>query len=223
MIPVRMAGAVIVVVAGLVVGQVARARGTDSETRDFSVQVDGKATGEAHMTIHKQEEGTTVVVCDTDILVKLLVGHYKYSFRGQEQWKEGRLLRLDSTCNDDGKLFRVEAVAEGNNLRLKVNNQDKTIRGDVWLTSYWSEPTTKANQDVGLLDADSGKEMSARVQLVGVEARTVAGQGINATHYRLTGKQGTTDLWYDGNNRLVRQEWLEDGRKVVMELIRLRR
>jgi hypothetical protein len=211
------------VLAGLIMGGNSLARGADIETRDFNVLVDGKATGEAHMTIHKQEDGGTIVKTDTDILVKLLVGHYRYAFRGWEQWKDGRLLKLESTCNDDGKLFVVVATAEGEKVRVKVNNQDKSVRGDIWLTSYWAEPANKVNQDVLLLDADSGRELTARVQAVGVEQRTVAGQNVNATHYRLTGKHGTTDLWYDGNNRLVRQEWLEDGHKMVMELIRLRR
>jgi hypothetical protein len=211
----------VVLAMGLLVGGAARA--ADIETRDFNVLVEGKPTGEAHMTIHKQEDGHTVVTTDTDILVKLLVGQYRYAFRGRELWKEGRLVRLDSTCNDDGKVFVVSATAEGDKLRLKVNNNDKLLRGDLWLTSYWAEPTGKANQDLGLLDADSGKELTARVQLVGVEQRVVAGQNVNVTHYKLTGKQGTTDLWYDGNNRLVRQEWVEDGRKVVTELSRLRR
>jgi hypothetical protein len=41
-------------------------------------------------------------------------------------------------------------------------------------------------------------------------------------HYRLTGKMNI-DLWYDGSERLVRQEWLEQGHKTVVELIRVRR
>lgn len=215
--------AVAVLAVGLVVGGACRARGADIETRDFNVLVEGKATGEAHMTIHKQEDGHTVVTTDTDIQVKLLVGHYRYAFRGREIWKGGRLVRLDSTCNDDGKVYVVSATAEGDKLRLKVNNAEKALRGEVWLTSYWAEPSGKANQELSLLDADTGKEMAARVQVVGVEAKAVAGQNVNVTHYKLTGKHGSTDLWYDGNNRLVRQEWLEDGRKVVMELKGLRR
>lgn len=199
------------------------ARAADIETRDFNVLVDGKPTGEAHITIHTQEDGATVVTSDTDILVKLLIGHYRYAFRGRETWKDGRLVRLDSTCNDDGKLYVLAAGAEGDKFRVKVNNQEKLVRGDVWLTSYWAEPTARLNQEVGLLDADTGRELSARVQHLGVEQRVVAGQMVNVTRYRSTGRHGTADLWYDGNNRLVRQEWTEDNHKMVLELIRLRR
>lgn len=207
----------------LVLASPTLARGADIETRDFNVLVDGKPTGEAHITIHKQEDSTIVVTSDTDILVKLLVGHYRYSFRGREIWKDNRLLRLDSTCNDDGKLYVLSATAENERLRLKVNNQEKIVRGDVWLTSYWAEPSNRLNQEVALLDADTGRELATRLQQIGVEQRTIAGQTVNVTRYRGTGKHGVTDLWYDGNNRLVRQEWTEDNHKMVLELIRLRR
>jgi hypothetical protein len=133
------------------------------------------------------------------------------------------LLRLDSTCNDDGKLYVLSATAENERLRLKVNNQEKIVRGDVWLTSYWAEPSNRLNQEVALLDADTGRELATRLQQIGVEQRTIAGQTVNVTRYRGTGKHGVTDLWYDGNNRLVRQEWTEDNHKMVLELIRLRR
>jgi hypothetical protein len=40
-------------------------------------------------------------------------------------------------------------------------------------------------------------------------------------HYKLTGKVNV-DLWYDGSDRLVRQEWVESGHKTVLELVRVR-
>ncbi len=214
----QMALLALLALAGISLG-----RAADIETRDFNVLVDGKPTGEAHITIHTQADGSTVVTSDTDILVKLLIGHYRYAFRGREVWKDGRLVRLDSTCNDDGKLYVLAASAEGDRFRLKVNNQEKFVRGDVWLTSYWAEPTGRLNQEVALLDADTGRELASRVQQIGVEQRTIAGQNVNVTRYRATGKHGNTDLWYDGNNRLVRQEWTEDNHRMVLELIRLRR
>jgi hypothetical protein len=31
------------------------------------------------------------------------------------------------------------------------------------------------------------------------------------------------DLWFDGHERLVRREWMDNGYKVVMVLVRVRR
>ena len=39
----------------------------------------------------------------------------------------------------------------------------------------------------------------------------------NGGHFRLTSLV-PHDVWYDGDGRLVRQEWTEDGHKTVLEL-----
>ena len=193
------------------------------ETRDFQVLVDGKVAGNAQMTITKQDEGGFVMSCDTDLRVRVLLVTYTYSYRGREEWKDGRLVRFASTGNDDGKRFDVAAAAEGEKLRIRANNQERTVRGDVWLTSYWKQPEKSlVNQDIAIIDCDTGRELTARVVFVGEEQRTVAGTAQTVHHFRLQGKT-VVDLWYDASGRLVRQEWLEDGHKTLLELARLRR
>jgi hypothetical protein len=201
------------------------ARAADIETRDLNVLVDGKSAGEVHMTIHRQDDESTVLKCDTDIQVRYLVIRYIYSYRGCEVWKAGRLLRLDSTCNDNGKRYVVSAVAEGEGLRVRVNNQEWMARPDVWLTSYWCLPDRKQrDQPIPVVDADTGRNLgAARLQYVATEQRPLNGQVQNVYHYRLTGSQVQVDLWYDGGERLVRQEWVEDGHRTLLELTRVRR
>ena len=197
------------------------------ETRDFSVFVDGKPSGDVHMTINKQEDGSVFMTCDTDIKVSvgigLLIKHYTYSYRGREVWKDGRLLRFDSTCNDDGKRFAVSAVPEDDKLRLRVNNEERVVPADIWLSSYWAMPdNAKINQTVPVIDADTGTSLPSKVQFLGVEPRPVAGQKQKVNHFRLIGKS-QTDLWYDTTGRLISQEWVEDGHRTQVELNRLRR
>ena len=48
------------------------------------------------------------------------------------------------------------------------------------------------------------------------------GPEIPLNHYRITGKVNV-DLWYDGSERLVRQEWIEQGHKTIVELRGVRR
>ena len=194
-----------------------------AETRDFTVLVDGKRVGEAHMTITKQEDGTLTMKCDTDISVTFLLVTYKYTYRGYEVWKDGKLARFNSWCNDNGTSYVVAAIADGDKLKVRVNKQERTIRDDVWLTSYWSQPDTKRlNQTLPLLDADSGVDLEGKFQFLATESRGIAGQTVNVNHFRLSGKVNV-DLWYDGSGRLVRREWIEEGHRTVIELNRLRR
>lgn len=199
------------------------ARAADIETRDFVVFVAGKSGGEVHMTIHRQDDGSIAMRCDTDIKVNNLIGNHKFIYRGRELWKDHRLIRFDSNTDDNGKRYIVSAVAEADGLRLKVNNVERMVRADVWLTSYWRLPDPKLRAGViPLLDADNGRDLDCKLAYIATEKHKVAGQDVSLNHYRLSGKV-QVDLWYDGSERLVRQEWTEQGHKAVMELIRVRR
>jgi hypothetical protein len=214
-------GCVLAAALAVCIGGAARA--ADVETRDFTVRVDGKPAGDVHMTIQRRDDGTTQVSCDTDVIVKVLLIKYRYTYRGREVWKNGRLQRFASTCDDDGKRFEVSAAAEEGGLRVRVNGQERLAPSHTWLTSYWTLPDPKLREGViPLLDADNGRELECRIQHVGTVQMAVQGQLQNVNHYRLTGKV-QVDLWYDGAERLVRQEWMEEGHRTLLELARIRR
>lgn len=175
------------------------------------------------MTIHRQDDGSIQMRCDTDIKVSFGLLRYKYVYRGLEVWKDRRLVRLDSNTDDNGKRFIVSAAAKDTNLDLKVNNVEKQVRGDVWVTSYWTLPDPKRRAEtLAILDADNGTILEGKLSFVATEKLRIAGQEVSLNHYRITGKT-TIDLWYDGSERLVRQEWTEQGHKTLLELLRVRR
>src|SRR5262249_26152493 len=152
-----------------------------------------------------------------------LIYKYQYTYRGTENWKDGRLLKLESTCNDDGKQFAVSAWADGSVLRVRSTGQERQTRWDVWTTTYWHTPDVRFhNQAVPLLDADTGKDIGAPCQYVGTQQLSVAGEVQNCKHFRLTGGV-QVDVWYDAQDRLVREESLEDGHRTLLELVRIRR
>jgi hypothetical protein len=185
--------------------------------------VDGKRAGAAHITIQKAEDGAVTVSCDTDVTVPVLFMTYKYSYRGREVWKDGKLQRFESNCNDDGKRYVVTAAAEDKGIRVKVNNQERIVSHDIWLTSFWSRPDNKVvNQTVPIVDADTGRDLDAKVTYVGQEELMISGQSQTLLHYKLAGKVNI-DLWFDDADRLARQEFVEDGHKTIVELTKIRK
>lgn len=207
----------------LAAGGAAPARGVESETRDFAVTVAGKAAGQVHMTIHRHDDGTLTFRCNTDIHVSVRASKYKFVFRGQEEWKGRRLVKFATTTDDNGKQYIVSGAAEDAGVRVKVNNAEKVVKPELWLTTYWMLPDPKLRAaELVLLDADTGKELAATIKYVATEKLKIAGQEVPLNRYRLSG-QVSMDLWYDGSDRLVRQEWLEQGHKTVIELTRVRR
>jgi hypothetical protein len=207
----------------LLVPMESRAAAADEETREFTVYVDGKPAGRASMKIQRRDDGTTAMTCDSRVVVRFLFIKYEYTYNGKEIWKDRRLQRFDSTCDDDGKKFVVSAAAEDGGLRIKVNNRERVARPEVWLTSYWCLPDPKLrDQTIPIIDADTGRDLDGKLQHVGAVQMRVAGEAQNVNHYRLTGKVDV-DLWYDAAERIVRQEWIEDGHRTILELNKVRR
>jgi hypothetical protein len=196
----------------------------EKETRVFTIRIDGRQAGSYQMTITGQDEHTFLVTGRADVALSYFLKKYTYSYQGTEVWRDGRLVHLESQANDDGKRYQVLAQVEGETLRVRVNGKETTRpRPDVWSTTYWRLPEPRLrNQAVVLLDCDTGKELRAAVQELGPQSVTAAGQVQNGAHYRLRGDV-TVDVWYDGQERLVHEEYLEDGHRIVFDLVRIDR
>jgi hypothetical protein len=194
----------------------------DGETRDFKVSVDGKDAGSYRMTITDEKGGAVKMTGQAEIRVTVLgITGYRYSYGGSELWKDGRLISFASRCNDDGKKLEVSAVSDGKDLRVTANGKEARASLDTWSTSYWKLPDAKVRKgEIPLMDADTGRTMSAKIKFVGEEKLAVGGKEQTCAHYRLSGG-ATADLWYDAQERLVRQEWMEDGHKTVLDLSRI--
>jgi hypothetical protein len=203
---------------GLVVTLAARAQ-AQTEVRTFNVSVDGKPSGQYTMSFTQGAVGDLTICCDAHIKVKVaFVTAYHYDYTATEVWKDGRLVSLKSNCDDDGKKFEVRAEAGEKGLAVKVNGREKAVRGDVYLTSACCLPDAKRRDGaLPLLEADNAVEIDGKIQAVSSGAMNVAGQVVTVTRYRLT-SLAVHDIWYDGGDRMVRQEWTEDGHKTVLEL-----
>jgi hypothetical protein len=200
----------------------AQAAGT--ETRDFTVKIDGRQAGQYHLNIQHKGDGSVVVTAQAKVKLSYLIYSYKYFYQGTEVWKDGRLWQLDSTANDDGKKYQVTAAATENRLRVTSNGKEHLTRWDVWTTTYWHAPEAKfRNQVVPLLDVDTGRDVNSKLELLDTQQLVVAGQVQNCPHYRLNGGGLNVEVWYDAQGRLVRQEGVEDGHKTLFELVGIRR
>jgi hypothetical protein len=194
----------------------------DAEVRQYTTSVDREPVGSYTMTISQRDDGSSVMEGRAEVTVRFLAGLrvYHYSYAGTEVWKDGRLQQFESKTNDNGKQYSVSASKDDNGLSVSVNGQARAVRGDVWLTTYWRFPA-KAVTPMALLDADTGRSLTGAMQQLGPSRVRVGNKTVDCTHYRLK-HELTVDLWYDGQGRLLRQAWLEDGKQVVLELQSIR-
>jgi Family of unknown function (DUF6134) len=199
------------------------AAAAEKETRIFTIKVDGRPAGDYQMTISRPDDHTFMIDARANVFVSYFLVKYRYSYHGTEVWKDGRLVYLSSKTNDDSKQFEVLAQPDGENLRVRVNRTEHLIRPDVWTTTYWSLPPVQfGTQAVALLDCDTGKELRGTMQYMGMQQLTLPGEVQNCPHYRLTGGV-QVELWYDAQQRLVREVAVDDGHQVLLELARIDR
>jgi hypothetical protein len=209
-------------------GRSVQAVENNAEVREFSITIDGRPSGQYRMTIARRDDGTVAMTGQASVLVKKVgVTVYHYTYAGTEMWKtgkDGQLLGMNSTSDDNGKKFEVQAAAEAGGLRVRVNGQPRLVRADVWTTTYWKLADARFhNQRVSLLDADTGKDYNGRLDYLGAEQLTVSGDTQTCHHFRVTGGPNPVDLWYDAQRHLVRQDFTEDGHRTIMQLVRVAR
>ena len=61
------------------------------------------------------------------------------------------------------------------------------------------------------------QNLYGRLDFVGTEKVQVAGQEMTCTHYRVA-KDVPHDIWYDAQERLVRDAWVSGGHRTVVEM-----
>jgi hypothetical protein len=196
----------------------------ETEIRDFQVTVDGKKAGDYRMTIERLPDGSLSMSGHANVNVTYLVYRYQYSYQGKEVWRAGRLLQLNSRSFDDGKSYALDAVAQPDGLLIQANSHQFIERSPVWTTTYWQLPDPRYRTvNLTLLDADTGRILHGRWQAIGKESLRVAGYVQSCSHFALSTDRSRADLWFDSEDRLVREDSTEDGHRTVLSLVRLQR
>jgi hypothetical protein len=208
---------------GLFLAGAAPARAADTEYRTFAIQVDGRPAGDCRMKIERQHDGTEVMSAQVDVHVRFLLS-YTFTYQGGEVWKGGILQSLHSNCNDNGKRYQVAANAAGARLAVRVNGAERSLPADVYTTSFWKVADAHHhNQALTLLDVDRGKELARQLHYLGQDDVPVGGQQQKCYHFRVTGGPSPIDLWFDGQQRMVRQDFVELGHRTVVQLTAVQR
>lgn len=189
-----------------------------AETRDFSISVDGTPAGAYHMQIAREANGSSRLDASANVRFRAyLVKTYSYAFRGTETWNGDRLVGLSSRCNDDGKTYQVSATPVANGLSVQVNGRVTVFPADAWVSTYWRLPAASLRgRLLTILDADNGRTLRGTLQFIGRESVAIGGGQGPCDHYRLP--ELGVDLWYDEGGTLARQEYVEEGRRIVLRL-----
>ena len=199
------------------------ARVLEQETRTFRASIDGRDRGRLVMQFTKRNDRTETVRGEAELNFNFVVYRYRYTSVGTETWKDDRLIRLASESNYNGSKYVLQATATDELLEYEVNGEVQRATMDALITTHWREPSIdKVGRKLTLLDSDKGQQRFGTLEKVGTEKLMVAGGEINVIHYRIRGDV-EVDVWYDEVRRLVRQDSMESGHRMILELSQTQR
>ena len=168
----------------------------------FTVQRDGENVGEHTIRFDNSDDSLKVEV-QTSINVKLPflgVSVYHFEHKGSELWRDGALIRLESTTDDDGEPRRLNVRREGEKLRVESNIAEHDSAANLIPASLWHPDLITRHVLLNTLD---GSEMAVSVSEQANETLQVQGRAVQTRHFVVSGGLNR-ELWYDAKGVLVK-------------------
>ncbi len=173
-------------------------RADDGGTRSFRVLRDGSDMG-THVISVKRSGSDIQVAIDIELKVKVLgITAYRYEMANREVWRDGKIVSVNSTSNDDGEAHFCRVKPAGDELEVEGSVWSGTVAGDSVTTTYWSYDFLKSPLWISTADGDPLK-----VTVSNVGAGEIPGpNGPVATEKWAIGGDMDIDLHY------IDREWV---------------
>ncbi|MFQ5958630.1 MAG: DUF6134 family protein [Alphaproteobacteria bacterium] len=187
------------VLLSLVVAAQGWARVPDGTALEYQVLRRGKEIGR-HRVWFRYLDDRLQIETRVRVAVKFaFITVFRFELDGYETWRDGRLIAMRSTTNDNGERHAVRAVANGTTIDVEAD-------GRKWSAPATSVPSSLWHRDMvngsPLLSVKLGKPLEVDIEEVGRETVSARGGEVSATHYVVSGDIDR-DLWYDDDGFLV--------------------
>ena len=141
-------------------------------------------------TISVRRDGANIIAeIAIDLKIKFaFVTLFEYAHRNREVWRDNRLVSIDTTTNNDGKLFRITGRADAEGFRVTDGDGiERVFEPGVLPTSYWHPRTPEATQ---LLNTQTGELAQVSITPASADPATAPGR-----QYVVSGDLDL-NLWY---------------------------
>jgi Family of unknown function (DUF6134) len=190
-----------------------------TEQREYQVLANGKDAGTTKITIAEEKPGSAAVKIEVRVKLAVFFRQHSFSCDTTETWKDGKLVLLDADSTENGVRTVTSIRPEQNGLVVRVNGTPRATLADTWTSSFWKLADKKYhNAKVPIFEPDTGNDFTGDLKYKGKERIVAAGKALECYRFRIEGIPTPTDLWYDEHHRLVRQEFTENGQKMVVQL-----
>lgn len=173
----------------------------EPQVLEFEVRRDGTPIGHHRVTITRDGDETRVAI-DIDFRVTMagVLTLYRYTHSSEEVWRGDRLVRLRSTTDNDGKAEYLNAVAEGDALRVDGSGYQGLLPAQTMPTSYWRSDFVERRP---IMDSQDGHVLDVSIRPARYETASLGNAPVPARRYHVTGEFDWY-LWYDAEGNWVK-------------------
>lgn len=186
----------------------------------FSVFRDGDKVG-FHRVVFRSVGDSLIAESEFSLAVKVLFfTAYRYRYTSTDVWRQGCLVSVDATVDENGNQTSVRADAEERRLTIAGPSGIETADAGIFPTNHWHDGVIGAQR---VLNTITGKVADVRIVDDGVDWVTVNGETYPARRYHYTGDLRNT-VWYDDDGRWVKMRFTaEDGSTIEYVCAQCRR
>ena len=171
------------------------------QTLEFDIAHEGNVVGHHRISFHREGDKLAVhseLKIEVDVL---FLSVYRYQQTRDEVWRDGKLIALASTADDDGTPHNINGQAGPDGIRMTSGRENWMLPPNSVQASFWN--VSMVTEKGPLVDSLTGRILHYGVVKLGQETVRAGGRDIVATHYRLETTR-PRDVWYDASGRWVK-------------------
>lgn len=166
----------------------------------FDILREGEKVGSHLVRFAPKADGIEVTSRSKIEVTLLFLTAYRFGYQSIEHWRDGSLVRLHAATNDNGDFTSIEALRDGDWLKVKTNGTAWQGAPQLLPTTHWNMAQTRAP---AVLNTLTGKLNQVRVSDAGVETITLADGPRQARRFVYSGDL-SVESWYDLDGRWVK-------------------
>lgn len=164
----------------------------------FEIRRDGEPIG--HHWVEFDRIGDEFqAVSRVDLAVDAALYDYYFDYRSRDIWRDGQLLSLETTIDDDGDMSRISAWRSGEDLVVDGPAGIFDVVPEVFPTNHWNQAAISGQM---MLNTLTGEVMRSNFLPLGEETIETATGKRAAIKYLLT-LDRDIEIWYDRAGRWV--------------------
>ncbi len=166
----------------------------------YEVRRDGAPVGRHILRFERDGDHLTVRADFEMALTFLGFTVFEYSYLSTAHWRDGRLMRLRVTVDDNGDTQRTEARRDGDRMIIDGPKGRLDATSDLYPTNHWNPGVLRGER---VLNTLTGGIDAVRIESAGEETLRTPGGPVIASRFVYDGDL-QVESWYDREGRWVK-------------------